>query len=139
MGTEETEVAEEEDATAKVVLLCEPHERKTQRRAGDSNYCDAPGHEPEWRHFRRVGDIANGLGQRDSRRKDGASARRHGSNGRNVVPAASEGGGHGQVLCARRENWTDFDDHPRGGLGDAFYDGRRTPRHAWRVYAGRGR
>ena len=93
----------------------------------------------EWRHFRRLGDLTNGLGQWNSRGEDGASARRHSGDGRNVVPAAGESGGHGQLLCARGENRADFDDHPRRGLGDALHDRRRTPRHAWRLYAGRGR
>jgi len=84
-----------------------------------------------------MGDLTNGLGQRDSSGEDGSSARRHGGNGRNVVPAASESGGHRQMLCARGENRADFDDHSRRGLGDALHDGRRTSRHPWRVYTGR--
>src|SRR3954453_21558340 len=64
-----------------------------------------------------------------------------------VVTAAMEGmsflqpasGGYGQVLCARRENRADFNDHSRRSLGDALHDGRRTSRHTWRLYAGRGR
>jgi hypothetical protein len=120
------------------VLLCGPHERKAERRAGDSNHRHAAGHKSEWRHFRRMGDVTNGLGQRDSSGEDSASARRHGGNGRNVVPAAGESGGHRQMLCARGENWADFDDHSRRGLGDPFHDGRRTSRHPWRVYTGRG-
>src|SRR5213075_2539069 len=65
--------------------------------------------------------------------KKGASARRHGGDGRNVVPAAGESGGYRQVLCARRENRADFNDHSRRRLGDALHDGRRTSRHTWRL------
>ena len=52
---------------------------------------------------------------------------------------AGESGGHGQLLCASGENRADFDDHPRRGLGHPSYDWRRALRHAWRLYAGRGR
>src|SRR4030095_8622744 len=86
----------------------------------------------------RVGDLTNGVGQRHSRSEDGTSSRCRGGDGRNVVPAAGESGGYRQVLCARGENWADFDDHPGRGLGDTLHDRRRTSRHAWRVYTGRG-
>ncbi len=59
-----------------------------------------------------MGDLTNGLGQRNSRGEDGASARRHSGDGRNVVPAAGQSGGHRQVLCARGENRTHFNDDP---------------------------
>src|SRR5512133_2782122 len=103
-----------------VMLLCGPYERATQGRAGDSNHRHASGYKSERRHFRRVGDLTNGLGQRDSSGEDSTSARRHGGNGRNVVPAAGESGGHRQMFCARGENWADFDDHSRRGLGNAL-------------------
>ena len=65
-----------------------------------------------------------------------------------VVTAAMEGmsflepvrvGDTVSCYARRGENRADFDDHPRRGLGDPSYDWRRAPRHAWRLYAGRGR
>src|SRR5438876_5992534 len=91
--------------------------RSTKRRTGDSNDRHAWRHKSEWRHFRRVGDVANGLGQRDSRGENGASACGHGGDGGNVVSATGEGGGHRKMLCARGENRADFDDHTRRRLG----------------------
>ena len=88
------------------------HVRQTKRGAGDPNDRHASGHKSEWRHFRWVGDLTNGLGQRDSRRENGASTRRHCGNGRNVVPAAGESRGYRQVLCVRGENRANFDTIP---------------------------
>src|SRR5215813_10546322 len=70
------------------------NDRPTKRRAGDSNHRHASRYKSEWRHFRWLGDLANGLGQRDSGGEDGPSARRYGGDGKNVIPAARESRGH---------------------------------------------
>src|SRR6266513_5943168 len=103
--------------------------KRTTGRAGDPNDCHAEGYKSERRYFRRLVDLANGPRQRNSCRENGASASRHGGDGRNVVSGTCASGGYGSVLCPHRENRPNIDDHSGGGVGNALHDRRGAPRY----------
>jgi len=93
---------------------------QTQRRARHSNDCHAEGHQPKWRHLRRVGHVSNGLGERHSRFENSKGAGRHRGHGRAIVSATGRSRGHGGVLRLGGENRPLLDENPGRSVGAAF-------------------